>query len=238
MHSKLRRLARLQQLAERYRQLRKDELQKSQDFGITAAYQNVLTLAALVLHGEPKLEEPLEFAWERYLKTALSLESAEERWYRTKDLSQSEISIEDNKKRVIWLLEELPGNCDREKFQHVLNVAPHWLLKFMFAEFTANILGLKCPDLSHTPPDGRNAVYQRLRWPACPDGKLQDGGPLKKRRLTDEEQAAADAQADEWLCQNGLMYMLPIPPSLRRLFRTRLFDPAPGRGVIGRVRQG
>ena len=77
------------------------------------------------------------------------------------------------------VLQNLPGITEQEKFQHVLDIAPPWLLKFTKAPMTAFILKLKYPDCSRAPREGRRALLQSLSWPLLPLGTLQEGGPVR-----------------------------------------------------------
>ena len=63
----LRRLARLEKLVEPYRQRRKEKDKAAQKLLVTVARDHAITLAALLLHGEPQLKEPLEVAFQRCL---------------------------------------------------------------------------------------------------------------------------------------------------------------------------
>jgi hypothetical protein len=167
MRTKLRRLARVETLIEPYLQRQKEEEQKAREFLVRIARDHAIKLGALVLRGEPKLNEPLEIAWKRCL---------------------TRFSFEGNISHLV--LQNLPGESEQKKFQHVLDITPPWLLRFTQALLTAGILGLKCPDYSRAPPEGIRARSRILTWPLLPLGTLQEGGPVrpfKEEELTDEE---------------------------------------------------
>ena len=86
------------------------------------------------------------------------------------------------------MLQELPGETELQKFQHLFDIAPAWLLKFTKAIFTASILGIKYPDLSGPPHEGHIGLREGFKWPGLPNGTLQAGHPVPRvRTLTSEE---------------------------------------------------
>jgi hypothetical protein len=178
MRTKLRRLARAERLIEPYLQRQKEKQEKERKDLVCFARGHAMMLAELVLYGEPKLEEPLEIAWQRCVTGKFGV----------------------NLLYHIVVLSKLPGQTEQEKFQHVLDIAPTWLLKFTLAPITADLLGLKCPDLSSAPPEGQTAHDQVFRWPHLPRGTLQEGGPVQpyeEIRRTDEEWTQLRELVDE-----------------------------------------
>ena len=71
MRTKLRRLAGVEKLVKPYLQRQKDEDEKARESLIAIARDHAVMLGALVLRGDPKLNEPLEVAWERCLTEIL-----------------------------------------------------------------------------------------------------------------------------------------------------------------------
>src|SRR5258708_39125785 len=67
MRTKHRRLARLEKLAAPYIQQKKQQEQARLERISQAASYHAIRLGALVLRGDPKLDEPLEAAWARCL---------------------------------------------------------------------------------------------------------------------------------------------------------------------------
>jgi hypothetical protein len=184
MSSKSRRVARLEQKVGPYLQRQKEEHQKAREGLAKITRAHAIALAALVLHGKPKLEEPLEAAWKRCCL----------RFGRLIDQPLWNIEFFEP------VLKELPGDTEAEKFQHVFDIAPLWLLEFTHAIMTAGLLGLKCPDTSRAPRAGQTAYDMVLRWPLLPHGTLQAGGPVRpfnEKTLTMEERRELNEIVDE-----------------------------------------
>jgi hypothetical protein len=168
MRPKLRRLAQLEKLVAPYLERVKieEEQQRTRESGL--AFYHAIKLGALVLHGDPKLDEPLEAAWER----CLAKFEAERAGPLGKPLLSDALYLADP------VLEELQGDTRPEKLQHLFDIAPPWLIKFTGADFTAHVLGIKCRDLSDAPPwgyiarrtaSGRSFQTGRCRLgPSCP----------------------------------------------------------------------
>jgi hypothetical protein len=175
MRSKLRRIARLETKIEPYFQKQKEKAQRADQLLDRAARYHAIRLAVLVLHGKPDLKERLEVAWERCL-----IKFPGECFVNSRiaDIVSG---------RMETVLEELPGETEKQKFQHVFDIAPHWLLRFTFAALTAQILKLQCPNLSDAPRAGLRALREGLKWPKFPNGTLEAGGgpldPIDEREL-------------------------------------------------------
>jgi hypothetical protein len=189
VRSKFRRLARLEKLTGPYLQRQKAIEEARRAWQLKAARGHVISLAALVLYGEPQLDEPLEEACNRCRTTF------EGRVVRAREMSESDLLnghlafgafdddedyIESVKNSFLerWMVKELPGETEQQKFQHVFDTAPTWLLLFTKAEITAFLLGVKCPDLSEAPRPHRTALRELRKWPEFPKGTLQAGDAI------------------------------------------------------------
>jgi hypothetical protein len=191
MRSKARRLAQLEERVAPYQQRQKEERRRAKVVLAMLARYHAMMVGALVLYGEPKLNEKLEIAWERCLIRLPGL-----RWV------VNDVDIYKAIRLLQPVLNELPGETEQQKLQHLLDTAPLWLLSFTGASITADILKLQCPELSDTPPAGRNALFELLRGPRLPRGTLQAGGPLRPIReetLPEDERKELHAEAAEWI---------------------------------------
>jgi hypothetical protein len=167
---------------------------------LKAARGHVISLAALVLYGEPKLAEPLEEACKR-CKTTF-----EGRVVRAREMSESDLlsghlalgAFDDDDDYVEsvensflerWMVKELPGETEQQKFQHVFDIAPPWLLVFTRASTTAFLLGVKCPDLSEAPRPHHTALREVRKWPEFPKGTLQAGNAIPELPMFTAEEA-------------------------------------------------
>jgi hypothetical protein len=160
MKPKFRRLARLERkLDERDFQRWEDAIKAWKGSQIMAAYNHMMWLGALMLEGEPKIDEPLEAAWRRCL-TRFKVEPID--------------TIISNNINLLSRLvsRELLGNDPKEQLQPVLDFAPRWLLRFMSIDRSASVLELYCPDLSYAPRPVRTAL-QRVRGIDLPNRTLR-----------------------------------------------------------------
>jgi hypothetical protein len=103
----------------------------------SSARDHAMMLVALILHGDPRIDQPLHIAWHRALEQ-LGLE-------RLADFTPSAHVAE--RLRPV-LLPELPGDTENAKLAHVLNSGPTWLIKFSHAWMDARVLGF---DLQQDP---------------------------------------------------------------------------------------
>jgi hypothetical protein len=128
-----------------------------------------MILVALIVHGDPKIDEPLDIAWHRALEQ-LGLE-------RLADFTPS-AHVAARLRPV--LLPELPGDTENAKLGHVLNSGPTWLLKFCHAWMDARLLGFELrQDSTFQLEFGRIGLREGVdSWPDLPKGTLAAGGPI------------------------------------------------------------
>jgi hypothetical protein len=120
----------------------------------------------VILHGEPKIDEPLALAWSRAL-------------------AHLELADTDEKMLPVYLrghiLTTQPGRSENAKLAHVLASAPQWLLTFCAADSDALALGFDLPKHPEPPPKpGADALKDMRAWPLLPTGTLGAGGPIRK----------------------------------------------------------
>ena len=138
---------------------------------------HAINVAAVVLYGEPKMEEPLSVAQSR-MEEKLHKEfaaAAEECWirqYGEKGHPSLMASI-----FPLLMFNALPGANDNLKFERIFSKAPVWLLKFTGVEWDAKLLGFKLRKLVGAPELGSEARRDRNRWPSLPQGTIDAGGP-------------------------------------------------------------
>ena len=68
--ARFRQTARLERLAEAYLRPREETDSRFEEFVRNCAFIHTANLSALILYGDPKIEEPLSFAWRRCLESA------------------------------------------------------------------------------------------------------------------------------------------------------------------------
>jgi hypothetical protein len=136
-----------------------------------AARDHATKVVTLILHGDPRIDEPLAVAWGRALGN-LGLT----------DIPPAEIPI----RLRARVLADLPGETENTKFTHVLSTAPQWLLAFCMCVIDAHYLGIGLPhEPGPTPEPGMDGVRDSLdSWPDLPTGTLEAGGPIPELDLS------------------------------------------------------
>ena len=133
-----------------------------------SASLHAISLGALILYGNPNVNEPLSDAWQRCSGRFPSLQRAIQ--FRSFNSQTFAEEIADIVRKVV--ISDLPGSTEVEKLQNMFFSAPPWLIWFTFADFTANFLGLALPDLSSVTSFGRSKAVFDI-WPAVPDCKFE-----------------------------------------------------------------
>jgi hypothetical protein len=167
--SNTRRLSRLEKLASLTATEREREKTALAEWRLSSARDHAMILVALILHGDPKIDEPLDIAWHRALEQ-LGLK-------RLADFTPSAHVAE--RLRPV-LLPELPGDTENAKLAHVLNSGPTWLIKFCHAWMDAILLGIELQqNASFRLEFGRIGLREGVdSWPDLPKGTPAAGGPI------------------------------------------------------------
>jgi hypothetical protein len=136
-----------------------------------SARDHATKLVVLILHGNPREDEPLECAWRRALDhlgfpPGIDLEDLER-----------EASFHDTlRARAIT---DLPGDDENAKFAQVLASAPDWLWCFCRADVDNLFLGLKLASRAEPVKYGKlGRRERRSAWPRLPKGILAAGDPI------------------------------------------------------------
>jgi hypothetical protein len=150
-----RQATRLECLTESYLRPREKADSRFQEMVRNTAFIHTANLSALILYGNPKIDEPLSFAWRR------CLESAEWQTRREKFGGWDEYGrdtcgdpfVSFGAARIAeyfrkYFLPRLPGTDEVEKFSLIFKQAPAWLLWFTYGDANAQILGIELPNLS------------------------------------------------------------------------------------------
>ena len=132
-------------------------------------------MAAIVLSGQPKIDEPLIQAWTRALQH-----------YGVQPLPQDEIYFDDrsrlNKQNVAaqkLVFEILGGAKESERFTEIFRTAPDWLLHFTQTHLDSGFLQLgPLAKIPFTPKWGSTGYEESLGWPLVPLGTMMGGDPV------------------------------------------------------------
>lgn len=164
MSRKRSRLARLEKEAAPIIDERRRKAAEQEEGRYQAARDHAMMVATVVLHGEPKPDEPLLVAW---------LRATERLGFR----STEPVALDDLRHRV---LAPAPGDTETGKLAHVLSSAPPWLLSFCWCTIDAHILGIDLPRGDKVSEPGQNAFEEmsRRRWPQLPQSAYTAGGPV------------------------------------------------------------
>ena len=151
------------------------------DAPLRHAYMHAIQVAAVVLYGKPKIEEPLGIAWSRVEEklTKKFAAAAKESWIREFE-EELHPMFRARFLYVPLMFDKLPGGNNNLKFERIFSEAPAWLLKFTAVEWDAKLLGFKLRKLVGTPELGRNARLGRNNWPSLPEGTIDAGGPCSE----------------------------------------------------------
>jgi hypothetical protein len=147
------------------------------------AFIHTANLSALILYGDPKIDEPLCVAWRRCLESAEWQKRREkfggwdEYGRDTRDPFESFSATQIAKYFRKYFLPDLAGRDELGKFRLIFKKAPPWLLWFTYGDVNAQILGIKLPDLS--------AVNRYIRDPQIFGNDHLPPGPFECRPRAD-----------------------------------------------------
>jgi hypothetical protein len=138
-------------------------------------------VAAIVLSGKPKIDEPLSQAWTRTLQhyriETRPLDS-HFRPLREETPLERQVAAAKNLAPII-----LPVTLkESARFSKIFKTAPVWLLNFTSMSFDACLLKFGLPDQSWWPAPGtkwgRTGYDESRQWPLLPAGTMMDGDPV------------------------------------------------------------
>jgi hypothetical protein len=138
------------------------------------ARYHAMAVAAIVLSGQPNIDEPLRHAWERTLQHH-GIDISEPGSYYDQVFAPKQLS------RKI-----MDGADESGQFAQIFKSAPVWLLQFTGTAVDARLLKFQLPELSRRFPWGSAGYEDARRWPLLPLGRISDGEPIPRldpRRL-------------------------------------------------------
>jgi hypothetical protein len=159
---------------------RKEEWIEIQAYWRPQARFHAAAVAAIVLQGKPKIDEPLERAWLRAL---------ERYGIHVSDPWPKNSPANVGPQLLAKLLK--PGADESDTFSEIFRDAPAWLLSFTFVRMDAKLLNFELPDLSDTIEMGRDGLEAAELWPLLPTTIMTAGEPVS-RPLFDRSKAQKD----------------------------------------------
>lgn len=148
---------------------RDERLRQFLQVGPTYARRHAAAVAAIVLSGRPRIDEPLKRAWARALQ------------HYGIDVNTDQIAAAQR------LLPIIKGDGkESARFTEIFRTTPVWLLQFTGMAMDARLLKFDLPDISDTLGWGSAGYEDARRWPLVPVGTIMAGDPipnLDARRL-------------------------------------------------------
>jgi hypothetical protein len=134
--------------------------------GSKHARPHATAVAAIVLSGQPRVDEPLIRAWERALQ------------HYGIDVKEpcSSVGQDEAAQRLLPII--IGDEEESAKFTEVFSTAPVWLLQFTRMTIDAHLLRFHLPGISKRLSWGGTGIEDARRWPLLPLGKMTAGDPI------------------------------------------------------------
>jgi hypothetical protein len=165
--SSRRRICKIEQVLSAVKKQREEKRKELLENHLIQCRFHATAVAAIVLSGEPKIDEPLIRAWTH------ALQSYGIPW------PQKGPRINDQLRAAQQLFPEIFGDAEvSARFTEIFGKAPGWLLKFTCMFIDASFLEFNLP---HKPVrlEWGSAGYKEWRgWPLLPLGRITDGDPV------------------------------------------------------------
>jgi hypothetical protein len=148
--------------------------QRWQPLGSEHARCHATGIAAIVLSGQPKVDEPLIQAWARALRHYEIHVNEPAKWH-------DQVAAAERLRPKILGREE-----ESTRFTEIFSMAPVWLLQFTGMARDARLLKFDLPDIAEKLTWGSDGFEDARRWPLLPLGTMMAGVPipdLDPRRL-------------------------------------------------------
>jgi hypothetical protein len=139
-------------------------------------------VAAIVISGEPRIDEPFIRAWVRTLRhygITVKNEYGDECEYKPGREDRFAFEYERQFTAIHDILYPaiMNGANETERFTEIFRTAPVWLLEFTHMEFDAELLQFDLPEMSGKQVRDEEGLKNFGRWPRLPLGTMTDGDP-------------------------------------------------------------
>jgi hypothetical protein len=146
-------------------------------------------VAAIVISGEPKIDEPLVRAWARtlahYRIDVEDLTSKIDQREAAQKLYPPIIEDRDYTSPHPWRDLSIVHAPESARFTEIFKTAPGWLLEFTRIGMDALALKFGLPDIPVESVWGVDGIEDEKRWPLLPLGTMAAGGPIPKEADSD-----------------------------------------------------
>ena len=213
----------LRKLAET-RAAREDELRPK-------ARPHATAVAAIVLYGEPKIDEPLVRAWARTLRhNRITIQNEYGREYEYEPGHEHEYRSEYEYERELLIAYKqlypaiMKDANETERFAEIFRTAPIWLLEFTWMRMDAYLLKFDLPEMSDKQVRGEEGLKEFVRWPRLPLGMMTDGNLLPEVALeegvspVDEERYRQHRRIREFIDRQNQAYESQLVNTPRKYF--------------------
>jgi hypothetical protein len=185
--SSLQRILKLDRLLSKAEELVQIALKKHEDYLAQffelfrpQARFHAMAVAAIVIAGEPKIDEPLVRAWGRTLRHyGITITNEYGREYEYEEGHEYERYEYERELRTAYdklYAAIIKGDNETEKFAEIFRSAPIWLLQFTFMAVDAAALKFGLPEM---PSQRREEIFEYAkRWPLLPLGTMAGGEPV------------------------------------------------------------
>jgi hypothetical protein len=142
------------------------------DIYMSRARLHATAVAAIVLSGKPKIDEPLSRAWTRTLQ-CYGVSPLPDHVFDNAARQNHQISA-----AQLLIREIIGGAEERARFEEIFKAAPVWLLTFTGAQYDGAFLKFVVPYKFEGLKWGRVGFVESQQWPLLPRGKITDGDPV------------------------------------------------------------
>jgi hypothetical protein len=168
--SRRRRICEIEKLLSAAKKKREEEQKKSLENRLLHARFHATAVAAIVLSGEPKIDEPLNKAWARALQHyGIPI------WQQHGIVARTHDQVRVAKQLLPVIIGEAEESA---RFTEIFRRAPGWLLGFTFMFVDAGFLKFELPDKAVRSKWGRAGYEESRGWPLLPLGRMTDGDPV------------------------------------------------------------
>jgi hypothetical protein len=168
-----RRISKIESLLAVAQKNREEKRKKLREIYVLHARYHATAVAAIVLSGQPRVDEPLNLAWARAL----------EHYNISVKVTRS---LNEQVRVAQWLFSRIiEGKQELQRFSEILSTAPAWLLKFTSVFYDAALLQFDLRYTSEVLKWGTAGYEESRRWPLLPSGTIKAGDPVsdEKARL-------------------------------------------------------